>query len=85
VAPPPWTVELPADDRWRAALTVYAPQSLAFLEAVAEGRPPTPGLDVALEAHRLADAVYRSAEAGGVPVFPHPALSEGGNEREDRR
>jgi len=85
VAPPPWTVELPTDDRWRAALTVYAPQSLAFLEAVAEGRPPTPGLDVALEAHRLADAVYRSAEAGGVPVFPHPALSEGGNEREDRR
>jgi UDP-N-acetyl-2-amino-2-deoxyglucuronate dehydrogenase len=85
VAPPPWTAELPADDRWRSALTIYAPQSLAFLEAVAAGRPPTPGLDVALDAHRLADAVYRSAAAGGSPVEPVPALSEGGTRREDRR
>lgn len=85
VAPAPWTAELAVDGRWRAAVTVYAPQSRAFLDAVAAGRPPAPGLDVAVEAHRLADAVYRSAEAGGVPVFTDPALSEGGNEREDRR
>jgi predicted dehydrogenase len=85
VAPPAWTAELVADDRWRAALTVYAPQSRAFLEAVGEGRAPSPGLDVALLAHRLADAVYRSAAAGGVPVIPEPALSARGNEREDRR
>jgi predicted dehydrogenase len=85
VAPPPWTADLPTDDRWRAALTVYAPQSRSFLEAVADRREPEPGLDVALEAHRLADAVYRSAAAGGAPVDPGPALSRGGNEREDRR
>jgi UDP-N-acetyl-2-amino-2-deoxyglucuronate dehydrogenase len=85
VAPPAWTVELPSDDRWRAALTVYAPQTLAFLGAVAEGRPPAPGLDVAVEAHRLADAVYRSAAAGGVPIDPGPALSHDQIEREDRR
>jgi predicted dehydrogenase len=85
VAPPPWTAELPTDERWRAALTVYAPQSRAFLDALAERREPTPGLDVAVRAHRLADAVYRSAAAGGVPVEPDPALSPEGMEREDRR
>lgn len=85
VSPPAWTADLPADDRWRAALTVYAPQSRHFLEAVAGGRSPAPGLDVALAAHRLADAVYRSAAAGGSPVRADPALSEGGTEREDRR
>jgi len=85
VAPPPWTVELAAEERWRAALTVYAPQSRSFVEALAEGRAPAPGLDVAVDAHRLADAVYRSAAAGGVPLPAEPALSRGGNEREDRR
>jgi UDP-N-acetyl-2-amino-2-deoxyglucuronate dehydrogenase len=85
VAPPAWTADLPADDRWRPALTVYAPQSRSFLGALADGRAPAPGLDVAVEAHRLADAVYRSADAGGVPVHADAALSEGGPEREDRR
>ncbi len=85
VAPPPWTAELRADDRWRAALTDYAPQSRAFLEALDDGRAPAPGLDVALDAHRLADAAYRSAAGGGTPVEPLPALSEGGKRREDRR
>jgi predicted dehydrogenase len=85
VAPPAWTLELPADERWRAALTVYAPQTRGFLDALADGRRPEPGLDVAVAAHRLADAVYRSAAAGGMPLVPDPALSTGGEEREDRR
>jgi predicted dehydrogenase len=85
VAAAPWTAELRSDDRWRAALTVYAPQSRSFLDAVAARREPAPGLDVAVQAHRLADAVYRSAAAGGMPVEPGPALSPERNEREDRR
>jgi predicted dehydrogenase len=36
-----------------------------FLKAVAGGKDPFPGFDVALEAHRVVDAVYRSAHAGG--------------------
>jgi predicted dehydrogenase len=32
------------------------------------GRPPEPGLDAALEAHRLVDAAYRSAADGGAPI-----------------
>jgi predicted dehydrogenase len=85
VAPPEWTRELPGDDAWRAALTVYAPPTRGFLDAVADGRAPEPGLDVAVAAHRLADAVYRSAAAGGAPLSPDPALSAGGKRREDRR
>ena len=39
-----------------------------FIRCVAEGRPAWPDFDVALRAHRLADAVYRSAAAGGDAV-----------------
>lgn len=39
-----------------------------FLEAVLAGRPSTPTASDALRAHRIADAVYRSAAAGGVAV-----------------
>jgi predicted dehydrogenase len=37
----------------------------AFLRAAATGAPAWPGFDIALEAHRVADAVYRSAHDGG--------------------
>jgi predicted dehydrogenase len=40
----------------------------AFIDAVRSGRPAHPDLTLALEAHRLADAAYRSAAAGGAPV-----------------
>ena len=66
--PPPEVADLPVDDRWRRAVAAYAPQALAFVTAVADGRPPAPDLGVALAAHRLADAVYRSAAAEGAPV-----------------
>ena len=66
--PPPEVADLPVDDRWRRALALYAAQALAFVTAVAERRPPAPDLGVAVSAHRLADAVYRSAAAEGAPT-----------------
>ena len=66
--PAGWVEELPVDPRWRPFAGQYAPANRAFLEALARGRPPEPGLEVALVAHRLADAVYRSAREGGMPV-----------------
>ena len=66
---PHWVDELPlADDEVGLAVRTYVEADRGFLEAVAAGRPPEPGLDVALEAHRLVDAAYRSAAAGGSPV-----------------
>jgi len=40
----------------------------AFLAAVRRAEPAYPDFAVALEAHRLADAAYRSAAADGAPV-----------------
>lgn len=40
----------------------------AFVGAVASGEPAHPSFAVALRAHLLADAAYRSAAAGGTPV-----------------
>jgi len=39
-----------------------------FVRCVADGAPAWPDFDVALRAHVLADAVYRSAAAGGDAV-----------------
>jgi predicted dehydrogenase len=39
-----------------------------FLDAVAAGRPADPCLAAALPAHRIVDAIYASAEAGGALV-----------------
>jgi predicted dehydrogenase len=50
------------------AVRAYADADRAFVDAVVAGHAPEPGLDVALVAHRLVDAAYRSADAGGVPV-----------------
>jgi predicted dehydrogenase len=44
-----------------------------FLGAVRDGVRADPDFAAALPAHRLADAIYASAEAGGAPLtFPHP-------------
>ena len=40
----------------------------AFVGAVAAGAPAAPAVQVALRAHVVADAAYRSADAGGAPV-----------------
>ena len=42
----------------------------AFIAAVRSGQPAHPDFAVALEAHRLCDAAYRSAAGGGRPVAP---------------
>jgi predicted dehydrogenase len=42
----------------------YLLENYAFLTAVAEGRPAFPDFSVAVEAHRVVDAVYESARAG---------------------
>ncbi|HEY8058148.1 MAG TPA: Gfo/Idh/MocA family oxidoreductase [Acidimicrobiales bacterium] len=41
-----------------------------FLAAVAGGRPASPDVREALRAHRVVDALYRSAAADGIPVAP---------------
>jgi len=66
--PPAWVEGLPVAERWRAAVAAYAPQSRDFLDAVVAGRPPEPGFGVAVAAHRVADAIYRSAGDGGAVV-----------------
>jgi myo-inositol 2-dehydrogenase/D-chiro-inositol 1-dehydrogenase len=66
---PPWVDALPlADDEVGLAVRAYVEADRAFVDAVMGGRPPEPGLDVALEAHRLVDAAYRSAADGGAPI-----------------
>ena len=42
----------------------------AFVEAVGSGRPASPDFTIALRAHVLVDAVYRSTAAGGDAVTP---------------
>ena len=47
------------------ALGRYGLADYFFVKAVAEGSEPFPGFPLALEAHRVVDAIYRSAAAGG--------------------
>jgi len=44
-----------------------------FVEAVSDAGKAEPSLDVALEAHRLVDAAYRSAANGGAMIDLGPA------------
>ena len=41
-----------------------------FIAAVAAGRPASPDVGEALRAHRVVDALYRSAAADGAPAIP---------------
>lgn len=63
-----WAARLDVPDEYRVALAPYAAADRAFLEAVRAGRAPDPGFDVALAAHHVADAAYRSAALGGAPT-----------------
>ena len=68
---PDWVDALPlGDDDVGLAVRAYVEADRAFVDAVAAGRPPEPGLHEALRAHQLVDATYRSAAAGGAPVAP---------------
>jgi predicted dehydrogenase len=42
----------------------YLLQDLAFVEALLAGHDPAPGLEIGVEAQRLAEAVYRAADSG---------------------
>jgi len=66
---PAWVEELPLGrDEVGLAVRAYAEADRAFVDAVVAGRAPEPSLDEALVAHRLVEAAYRSADAGGVPI-----------------
>ncbi|HUY21452.1 MAG TPA: Gfo/Idh/MocA family oxidoreductase [Acidimicrobiales bacterium] len=72
--PPDWVESLPIGrDDMGLVVRMYCEADRAFVDAVAAGRPPDPGLDEAVVAHGLVDAAYRSAAAGGVPVVPGSA------------
>lgn len=63
-----WASRLDVPDAYRVALAPYAAADRAFLEAVGAGRAPDPGFAVALAAHCVVDAAYRSAALGGAPT-----------------
>jgi UDP-N-acetyl-2-amino-2-deoxyglucuronate dehydrogenase len=66
---PQWVDDLPLrNDDVGLAVRAYVEADRAFVDAVAAGRPPLPTLGDALVAHRLVDAAYRSAAAGGMPI-----------------
>jgi len=54
-------IGVPDDDTYRDALRRFSFEDLFFLRAIAEDRDAYPGFDIALRAHHLVDAVYRSA------------------------
>ena len=55
-------------DVFDQALGKYSLEDYFFLQALAEDRDPHPGFDVALGAHKLVDAAYRSAAEDGRKV-----------------
>jgi predicted dehydrogenase len=59
-------LELPR--KLTAPLSLYVRSDLAFLESLATQKMPSPGLKLALDAHRLADLAYSSA----TPQNPQP-------------
>jgi myo-inositol 2-dehydrogenase/D-chiro-inositol 1-dehydrogenase len=68
--PPGWVRDLPlGDDEIGLAIRAYVEADRAFLDAVSAGRAPEPSFAEAVVAHRLVDAAYRSAAAGGSPIL----------------
>lgn len=67
--PPDWVSSLPLpDSAVGLSVRAYAEEDRAFVDSVVAGSVPAPGLDEALAAHRVVDAWYRSAAAGGALV-----------------
>jgi myo-inositol 2-dehydrogenase/D-chiro-inositol 1-dehydrogenase len=66
---PGWVDELPLnDDEVGLAVRGYVEADRGFVDAVINGGTPDPSLQVALVAHKLVDATYRSAATGGTPI-----------------
>jgi UDP-N-acetyl-2-amino-2-deoxyglucuronate dehydrogenase len=61
---------LDAPSQLKPHLLAYCSADLGFVRSVASGQVATPGIGVALEAHRVVDAAYRSAADGGAPRQP---------------
>jgi UDP-N-acetyl-2-amino-2-deoxyglucuronate dehydrogenase len=57
-------------EEYDQALGRYTLADYFFLTALAEGREPFPDFPLAMKAHRLVDAIYRSADAGGEETSP---------------
>lgn len=57
------------------AVRPYVEENRDFVESLARGDAPAPGLGEALSAHRVVDACYRSAEQGGAPLSPLSPVS----------
>jgi len=71
--PPPWLDELSLPEVLAKPLAQYAEPTKAFLDALTEGRGTGwPDAATALAAHRVVDAAYRSAAAGGAPAHLVP-------------
>jgi predicted dehydrogenase len=70
--------QLAVPDQLKVPVLAYASADLGFVRSVSAGSEPRPGLDVALEAHRVVDAAYRSAGSRGAPMSPirHRTASE---------
>ncbi|HEV2309990.1 MAG TPA: Gfo/Idh/MocA family oxidoreductase [Acidimicrobiia bacterium] len=68
--PPLWVADLDAPPVLARVAAEYAPPTRAFLDALSAGRPVGgPDAAVALAAHRVVDAAYRSArEASALPA-----------------
>ena len=60
--------DLAIPEAWVGAILPYALADRSFLQALAAGREPAPNVRTALQAHCVADAIYRSAAAGGRPT-----------------
>jgi myo-inositol 2-dehydrogenase / D-chiro-inositol 1-dehydrogenase len=71
---PEWVDALPLDDD-AIPIRAYVEADRAFVDALTTGTTPEPGLDVALAAHRLVDAAYRSAAHAGEPVDLRPGAT----------
>ena len=65
---PEWVDRLPLPPEVAHPLLQYATPAKAFVDALTVGARPAPDAAVALAAHRIVDAAYRSAAAGSVPV-----------------
>ncbi|HEX5613955.1 MAG TPA: Gfo/Idh/MocA family oxidoreductase [Acidimicrobiia bacterium] len=78
-AVPGWADQLSVPEVFAKAVAHYAEPSKAFLDGLRADATTTghPDVDDALAAHRLVDAAYRSAAAGGVPQRVTPAVRGG--------
>lgn len=69
--PPAWVTELDVPPVLARAVAEYAPATRAFLDALSAGAPVTgPDAAVALAAHRVVDAAYRSARQREATALP---------------